>query len=93
MKLQKIKKKEVTNEEDIFFLLAIFLLFSNCVLAEEQLKENTQLVEVENAGAVLLIQKQPIYEKQMQVIRVKKSGAITVIQVNGKVKENDTNSK
>lgn len=77
----------------IFSLLAIFLLFSNCVLAEEPLKENTQLVEVENAGAVLLIQKQPIYEKQMQVIRVKKSGAITVIQVNGKVKENDTNSK
>lgn len=77
----------------VFYLLAIFLLFSNCVLAEEQLKENTQLVEVENAGALLLIQKQPIYEKQMQVIRVKKSGAITVIQVNGKVKENDTNSK
>ncbi len=77
----------------IFSILAILLLFSNCVLAEEQLKENTQLVEVENAGAVLLIQKQPIYEKQMQVIRVKKSGAITIIQVNGKVKENDTNSK
>lgn len=77
----------------IFSILAVLTLFTNCVFAEEQLKENTQLVEVENAGAVLLIQKQPIYEKQMQVIRVKKSGAITIIQVNGKVKENDTNSK
>lgn len=77
----------------IFSILAVLFLFVNCVFAEEQLKENTQLVEVENAGAVLLIQKQPIYEKQMQVIRVKKSGAITIIQVNGKVKENDTNSK
>lgn len=76
-----------------FYVLTILLVFSNCVLAQEQLKENTQLVEVENAGALLLIQKQPIYEKQMQVIRIKKSGAITVIQVNGKVKENDTNSK
>lgn len=71
-------------------VLSILLLSSSIVFAEE-LKENTQLVEVENAGAVLLIQKQPIYEKQVQIIRVKKSGAITVIQVNGKVKDNDTN--
>lgn len=71
-------------------VLSILLLSSSIVFAEEP-KENTQLVEVENAGAVLLIQKQPIYEKQVQIIRVKKSGAITVIQVNGKVKDNDTN--
>lgn len=77
----------------ILSILMVLAIFSNCVLAEETLKENTQLVEVENAGALLLIQKQPIYEKQMQVIRVKKSGAITIIQVNGKVKENDTISK
>lgn len=71
-------------------VLSIVLLSSSIVFAEET-KESEQLVEVENAGAVLLIQKQPIYEKQVQVIRVKKSGAITVIQVNGKVKDNDTN--
>lgn len=49
--------------------------------------ENQQSIEVENAGALLLFQKQPIYEKQFQVIKVKKSGAITIFQINGKIKD------
>lgn len=55
--------------------------------------ENQQLVEVENAGALFLFQKQPVYEKQIQVIRVKKSGAITIFQINGKVKDSHTSDK
>lgn len=55
--------------------------------------ENQQLVEVENAGALLLFQKQPVYEKQFQIIRVKKSGAITIFQINGKIKDNNTSDK
>ncbi len=55
--------------------------------------ENKQLVEVENAGGLLLFQKQPIYEKQTQIIRVKKSGGITIIQINGKIKSNTENKQ
>ena len=55
--------------------------------------ENQQVVEVENTGALLLFQKQPVYEKQLQIIRVKKSGAITIFQINGKIKDsNDGNN-
>lgn len=73
------------------FILCLLLFCGEIVLADDiQLKENMQLVEVENAGALLLLQKQPIYEKQTQVIRVKKSGAITIIQINGKIKDNNT---
>ena len=49
------------------FILCLLLFCGEIVLADDiQLKENTQLVEVENAGALLLLQKQPIYEKQTQ---------------------------
>lgn len=68
----------------------LFFSISSVLACDVQLAENKQLVEVENAGALLLIQKQPIYEKQTQVIKVKKSGAITIIQFNGKIKDNNT---
>lgn len=73
------------------FILGILFFCSQVVLADEvQLKENKQLVEVENSGGLLLFQKQPIYEKQTQIIRVKKSGGITIIQINGKIKDNNS---
>lgn len=68
----------------------LFFCAASVLACDVQLAENKQLVEVENAGALLLIQKQPIYEKQTQVIKVKKSGAITIIQFNGKIKDNNT---
>lgn len=73
------------------FLLSILFFCGQVVLADEiELKENKQLVEVENSGGLLLFQKQPIYEKQTQIIRIKKSGGITIIQINGKIKDNNT---
>ena len=73
------------------FILGILFFCSQVILADEvQLKENKQLVEVENSGGLLLFQKQPIYEKQTQIIRVKKSGGITIIQINGKIKDNNS---
>ena len=77
--------------EKLAFILGILFFCSQVVLADEvQLKENKQLVEVENSGGLLLFQKQPIYEKQTQIIRVKKSGGITIIQINGKIKDNNS---
>lgn len=72
-------------------ILGLLFFCAASVFADNvQPRENEQLVEVENAGALLLIQKQPIYEKQTQVIRVKKSGAITIIQFNGKIKDDNS---
>ena len=75
------------------FALCSFPLSVKATETETTPIENQQLVEVENAGAVLLFQKQPVYQRHVQVIRIKKSGAITIFQWNGKVKESKDNEK
>lgn len=87
--------------KQVLLVLGVFALCSLplSVKATEEValevtpSENQQLVEVENAGALLLFQKQPVYEKQFQIIRVKKSGAITIFQINGKIKDNNTSDR
>lgn len=87
--------------KQLFLIMGVFALCSLplSVQATEEAalevtpSENQQLVEVENAGALLLFQKQPVYEKQFQIIRVKKSGAITIFQINGKIKDNNTTDR
>ena len=76
------------------FVILFIALLGLPIFAQEETKDNEQLIDVENAGGLLLFQKQPAYEKQCQVIRIKKSGGITIIQINGKspkVKENKEN--
>jgi hypothetical protein len=84
--------------KQVLLVLGVFALCSfplSVQATETQVApiENRQEVEVENAGAVLLFQKQPVYEKQLQLIRVKKSGAVTIFQWNGKVKESKSDEK
>ena len=84
--------------KQILLVLGVFALCSlplsaKAVETEITPTENQQLVEVENAGALFLFQKQPVYEKQLQIIRVKKSGAITIFQINGKIKDSNTSDK
>ena len=74
-------------------LSILFFCVSACFADDVQSDENKQLVEVENAGGLLLFQKQPPHEKQTQIIRVKKSGGITIIQINGKIKSKADDKK
>ena len=70
--------------KQILFLLGVFALCSlplsvqadEAKIVEIAPTENQQLVEVENAGALFLFQKQPVYEKQLQIIKVKKTTLI-----------------
>ena len=71
----------------------LFFCSTACFADDIKPNENKQLVEVENAGGLFLFQKQPIYEKQTQIIRVKKSGGITIIQINAKIKKNPNGKK
>lgn len=50
----------------------------------------TQVIEIESSGAVAILQKQPTTENQKQVIKVKKAGGFLLIQINGKIKDSDT---
>ena len=68
-------------------LLTTLMMFNSVVLAEEVVPQQT----AEDNKAVISIQKQPANEKQNQAV-TRNIGCI-IIQVNGKVKENDTNSK
>lgn len=87
--------------KQVLLLLGIYALCAMPLYAQavetENLEvtpaENQQVVEVENTGALLLFQKQPVYEKQFQIIRVKKSGAITIFQINGKIKDSNIADK
>lgn len=63
--------------------LLLCLLTLPC-LAEEVTKQD---IEIENAGGIAIIQKQPINARQFQIIKIKKSGGLLLIQVNGKVKD------
>ncbi len=71
-------------------LTIILSVLCLCVLSvkagETEPKQNKQFVDVENTGGLFFFQKQPVSESQTQIIRVKKSGGITIIQINGKVK-------
>lgn len=51
----------------------------------------TQVIEIEKSGAVAILQKQPTAENQKQVIKIKKAGGFFLIQINGKVKDSNTN--
>lgn len=68
-------------------LLVLCLLALPC-LAEETTKQE---IELENAGGIAIIQKQPINTTQLQVIKIKKSGGILLIQINGKIKDETAN--
>jgi hypothetical protein len=69
-------------------LLLILCLLALPCLAEEVTKQD---IEIENAGGIAIIQKQPINANQFQVIKIKKSGGLLLIQINGKVKDEATN--
>lgn len=66
--------------------LSVLIFGTQFVLAEDIPQQVT-----EDNKAIISIQKQPCNEKQTQVV-TRNIGCI-IIQVNGKVKENDTNSK
>ena len=51
----------------------------------------TQVIEIEKSGAVAILQKQPTNENQKQVINIKKAGGFLLIQINGKIKDYNTN--
>ncbi len=70
-----------------FLILTLLILSSNLVFAEDNIAEQKS----EDNKAVISIQKQPANEKQNQ--NVTRNIGCIIIQVNGKVKENDTNSK
>lgn len=76
--------------KNLFSILVIFcvLLMSSVCYAEDT-TEAAQSVNVEKSGAVFKVQKQPMAGKSTQTVNVSKSGLCIIIQVNGKVKEND----
>lgn len=63
--------------------ILLCLLVLPC-LAEETTKQE---IEIENAGGIAIIQKQPINARQFQIIKIKKSGGLLLIQINGKIKD------
>ena len=74
----------------LFSILTIFCVLSmTSVCYAEETTEAIQSVNVEKSGAVFKIQKQPMAGKSTQTVNVSKSGLCVIIQVNGKVKEND----
>jgi len=62
--------------------LASILLFSSIAYAEEIA---TQDVEVDMSGIALIVNKQPENTAIQQIVRVKRSGLIFIVNVNGKV--------
>lgn len=68
--------------------LLLCLLTLPCLAEEEVTKQD---IEIENAGGIAIIQKQPINARQFQIIKIKKSGGLLLIQVNGKIKDETTN--
>lgn len=76
--------------KNLFAILGIFcVLLFNSVCYAEDTTEAVQSVNVEKSGAIFKIQKQPIAGKSTQTVNVSKSGLCVIIQINGKVKEND----
>lgn len=71
----------------LFLALSILLLCSEICFAETTVPQQN----AEDNKAVISIQKQPAHKQQNQGV-TRNIGCI-IIQVNGKVKENDTNSK
>lgn len=67
------------------------LLMLGCQGFCADVKQPTQVIEIEKSGAVAILQKQPTNEKQTQLIRVKKAGGFLLIQINGKIKDADIN--
>lgn len=71
-------------------LLTLSILLIGSVCYAQETTEAVQSVNVEKSGAVFKIQKQPMTGKSTQTVNVSKSGLCVIIQINGKVKENDT---
>ena len=71
----------------LVIILGLLLICGKGYCTELQPK---QLIEIENSGGVVIVQKQPSNECQMQVIKIKKSGGFLLVQINGKIKDIDT---
>lgn len=85
----------------ILFTLAALLMLSSTVMAEEQpiasaideaiqADKPVQGIDIEKSGAVFVIQKQPQKETSVQYVKVSKCGLVAIININGKVKDADT---
>ena len=68
----------------IAILLVGLFLFSNLAFAED-IQLPKQDVEVDMAGAVFLLNKQPKTESNIQTIKIRRSGLVFVGNINGKV--------
>lgn len=77
----------------IFSLLLLSFICLNSVCFAEEIVDTSQTVEIEKSGGVIAIQKQPVTDKTIQIIKVSKCGICIIANLNGKVKDNDTNSK
>ena len=74
-------------------VLALLFICTHIVFAEEAINSANQDIVLEDNKAVFAIQKQPNDENSMQKQDVKRNWFCIVIQVNGKVKDNDTTDK
>ena len=72
-------------------ILSLFLFCGQIVLADEVVASANQEIVIEDNKAVFTVQKQPNDEKSVQKQDVKRNWFCIVIQVNGKVKDLDTN--
>ena len=73
-------------------ILSLFLFCGQIVLADEVVASANQEIVIEDNKAVFTVQKQPNDEKSVQKQDVKRNWFCIVIQVNGKVKDLDTNT-
>lgn len=69
----------------LVIILGILILGCKGFCADSELPQ--QVIEIESSGAVAIFQKQPATDKQLQVIKIKKSGGFLLVQINGKVKD------
>lgn len=77
----------------IISLALLSLISLNSVCLAEEIIDTSQTIEIEKSGGVVAIQKQPVTDKTIQIIRVSKCGICIIANLNGKVKDYDTNSK
>lgn len=77
----------------IISLVLLGLVSLNSVCSAEEIADTSQTVEIEKSGGIIAIQKQPVTEKTVQIIKVSKCGICIIANLNGKVKDDDTNSK
>lgn len=66
-------------------VLAILTLVATPVLAEEVATQAEQATEVDQAGAVFVLNKQPKTATHKQTVKVRRSGIILIVNLDGKV--------